>query len=118
MGSTPLSQDQRRLRRWRLVLYLRAFDNSVGRLLGHVVDVSPAGLCLISDSRMEVGRYFDLWLDVPQDDGARQRIMLRSESMWCRPDVNPDFFVTGMRLIDPGPDTVLRIQLLIDDLKF
>ncbi|HXH04381.1 MAG TPA: PilZ domain-containing protein [Candidatus Competibacteraceae bacterium] len=117
MSSPGPHPEQRRCKRWHLVFYLRAFEAGSERLLGHVVDINHQGMKLISDVALPTGQNFRLWLDVPLEDGGRERLHLHARSLWSQPDVNPDFYDTGFELLEPSPETVLKIQLLIDDLR-
>lgn len=110
--------NKRRSKRWDLILYLRAFDQDAQNLIGHVVDITTAGMKLISDNPIPVDREFNVWLDVPQEDGERKRIYLKAHSLWSERAANPDFYDTGFHLVNPTPEAVHSIRLVIDDLRF
>ena len=109
--------EKRTLKRWYLIFYLRAFDQDTGELLGHVVDISTGGIMLISDAPIPIDKDFRLWLDVPQEDGERERLFFEVHSLWSKRDVNPSFCDTGFSILNASPEALLRIQLLIDDLR-
>ncbi|HIQ37967.1 MAG TPA: hypothetical protein EYH36_08250 [Desulfocapsa sulfexigens] len=44
--------EKRGVVRRHLVFYLRIFDGMSSRVLGHLMDISPSGLMLLSDERM------------------------------------------------------------------
>lgn len=110
--------DQRRLRRWHLVLYLRVFDQD-REVLGHLANISPEGMMIISDEAIEVGRDFDLRLELPSDLNGTdyEQLEFRAHSVRCDQDVNPSFYDTGFQLLDVDPATVNRIASLINDLR-
>ena len=109
--------EKRTLKRWYLIFYLRAFDQDTQELLGHVVDISTRGIMLISDKPIPTDKDFRLWLDVPQEEGGRERLFIETHSLWSKRDVNPSFYDTGFSILNASPEALLRIQLLIDDLK-
>ena len=110
--------NQRRLQRWYLVMYLRVFNEDTGDLLGHIIDINKEGLRLLSDQPIAPNQTFHLGVDVPKDNIARQRIHLEAVSLWSGPDINPDFYDTGFRLQNISTQTLLQLQLLIDEFKF
>ena len=109
--------EKRTMKRWQLIFYLRVFDEDTGKLLGYVVDISINGMMLISDQPIPLQKDYDLWLDVPRDDGQREKVSLQAHSLWSQRDVNPDFFDTGFCLVDATNEQIYRIQLIIDDYK-
>lgn len=109
--------EQRRLNRIHIVYYLRVFDAD-GRLLGHVGDVSPDGMRVIGEHALDAGRTLDLHMEFPLSGHRREWVALRAECRWSRRDVNPDFYNSGFRLIDPSAAAVARIRELIDEFSF
>ena len=74
-SADPISGvNNRRLKRWYLVMYLRVFDEDTGELLGHVVDINKQGIRLVSDKPIPSNQIFRLWVDVPKENAPRQRI--------------------------------------------
>lgn len=115
----PLSGTERRHRqRWYLIFYLRVFNQDTGELLGHVIDISTTGLMLISDRPLAAGQHYRLQLDVPKDDGPHEQVTLEAHSLWCHRDINPSFYATGFTITQASAETLLKIQLTIDDFKF
>ncbi len=110
--------DMRQHKRWRLIYYLRAFDNFTGKLMGHIVDVNTQGLMLVSSDPIDVAHKYTLRLDMPAGDGKPQELVLTVESLWTSPDINTDFHDTGFRLIEPSREAVEVIRAVIDDLHF
>ncbi len=110
--------DQRKLKRWYLVMYLRVYDQDTQELLGHIVDINKDGLRLVSDKPIGPHQRFRLWVDVPKENAAHQRIFLEAESLWCGRDINPDFYDTGFRILNIGASALLQLQLLIEEFKF
>jgi len=81
--------------RIRLVTYLRVLDGDSGLLLGHVVDVSPAGIQLVSHEPLKMNRTYALKLIMPKEVAGRFEMLIGAESLWTKPDANPDFIITG-----------------------
>lgn len=114
----PAGAEKRRLKRWYLILYLRVYNEDTQELLGHIVDINREGMRLVSDKPIPLNQTYRLWLDVPREHASRQRIHLEAESLWTGRDVNPDFFDTGFRIKNISTQTMLQLQMLIEELKF
>lgn len=76
----PSSADQRRQKRWYLVMYLRVYDQDTQELLGHIVDINKDGIRLVSDKPIPPSRSYRLWLDVPKENAAHQRIFWKRKA--------------------------------------
>lgn len=114
----PPGAEQRRLKRWYLVLYLRVYNEDTQELLGHIVDINKEGMRLVSDKPIPLDRTYRLWVDVPKEHTSRHRIQLEAESIWSGRDVNPDFFDTGFRIHNISTQALLQLKLLIEEFKF
>ena len=110
-------EEKRRLKRWHLVYYLRAFDEETSSLLGHVVDINTEGLKLVSEWPLPVPKVFRVWMEVPRDSGESRRVSLQVRSLWSQRDENPRFYNTGFELIASSSPTTERIAELIDAFK-
>lgn len=91
----PEAGSSRTYERVRLVSYLRVFDAETGRLLGHVADISVAGIKLVSHEPLELHKTYALKLILPKEVMGRSALFFYAESLWSEPDANPDFIVTG-----------------------
>ncbi|MEZ5585194.1 MAG: PilZ domain-containing protein [Candidatus Competibacteraceae bacterium] len=116
--TNPVFPEKRNLQRWHLFLYLRVFDQQTGELLGNLVDISESGLMMISDQPIPKGKAFDLWVDVPHEEGERERLHLKAHSRWSGKDVNPDFYDNGFQIDSIDLLTLAKIQQLINKFRF
>ncbi|HOB62786.1 MAG TPA: PilZ domain-containing protein [Candidatus Competibacteraceae bacterium] len=110
--------ENRKHKRWYLMMYLRVYRQDNKELLGHIVDISREGMRLVSDKPITLNQTFQLWVDVPKENAARQHIALEVESLWSGRDVNPDFYDTGFRIKNINTQALLQLKLLIDELQF
>lgn len=111
-------KERRKLKRRHLVYYSRVFDRHTGELLGHLVDINAIGAMLISDKPLKVGEVHHLRMDVPEDIIGTPYLSFDARSLWCRPDINPDFFDTGFELLDMEEKTVAVIEKMIAEYGF
>ena len=110
--------ENRRLKRWHLIYYLRVFNQDTGSLLGHIVDVSTGGMKVVSENPIPTEKDFRLRMEVPQEGGSAEGVLLNAHSLWCSKDANPDFYATGFRLVNPDRAIIKLIYDIIEDLSF
>ena len=81
--------------------------------VGGVVDITPEGLKLVSSQPIEINRVFRLVLNLPAGIKEARRLVFEAQSLWRRPDVNPDLYVTGFQFLTVSPGDIAVIQNLI-----
>ncbi len=109
---------KRRLHRRNIVYYLNVFDRKTNRILGNLVDITPEGIMLLSNEPIPENTIFDLRLQFPGDIFGEDSVAFAGESIWTRRDVNPEYYVTGFRLIDVSLDSTLLIKRLVTEYGF
>ena len=110
--------ENRSLKRWHLIYYLRVFDQDTGSLLGHLVDISTEGMKMVSEMPIPVEQEFRFKMEVSLEHSTAQELFLDAYSLWCNRDANPDFFATGFRLVNPERAAIRVISALIEGLSF
>ncbi|MFV2058611.1 MAG: PilZ domain-containing protein [Thiohalomonadales bacterium] len=112
----PSSKEQRRLKRWQLVNYLRVFDAIEGKLLGHLVDVSKDGIMILSSEPLVCGREYKLRME-RLSNSEFTHFELTAIGQWSKIDQDPHLHNTGCLLVDPGEEALACLQLLMDELR-
>jgi len=110
--------ENRSLKRWHLIYYLRIFDQDTGSLLGHLVDISTEGMKMVSEMPIPTEKEFHFKMEVPLEHSTAEELLLGAYSLWCNRDANPDFFATGFRLVNPERAAIRVISALIEELSF
>lgn len=110
--------ENRKLKRWHLIYYLRVFDQDSDSLLGHLVDITTEGMKMVSEKPVHTEKDFRLRMEVPLESSTAEEVLFTAHSLWCTKDTNPDFFATGFRLMNPERTVVHIIRGLINDLSF
>ena len=118
MASSRPSLEKRRLKRSHLFYYLRVFDRSNNEMLGHLVDITPEGAMLISENPIPVNTHYQLRMQLPAEIFGRAYLDFDAESLWSKPDTNPDFQDAGFRLLNVNVKDTAIISRLIDDYGF
>lgn len=118
MAAPMDSQEHRTLKRRHLIYYLEVFDESSGKLLGHLVDLTVKGMKLTSRNEIETGKKFMLKMTMPEELIRERAVYFSASSMWCSQDVNPDFYATGFNAPDLDETTRRLFMLLINQMGF
>ena len=88
------------------------------RVVGHLIDISPKGLMLLSDEPIAVNEEYRLRMRLPHEVTESDEVIFRAVSRWCRPDDNPDFYVTGFQIQDLDDEAEKTISSLIEEFSF
>ena len=110
--------ERRKLKRRHLIYYLRVFDRATGRQVGHLVDLTPDGIMVMSERPIRVGRTIGLRMALPSQGGQEGTLEFDATSMWTSHDVNPDFYDTGFKLSKVSRKHLAQIETLIEDYGF
>jgi hypothetical protein len=98
--------------------YLRVFERKTGRRLGFLVDITPGGAKLISESPLMTGDY-KLMMELPPNMfNDREYLNLDACAVWCDHDISPQFYNTGFQLLNLQADDNVVIDKLIEVYKF
>ena len=106
------------MKRRQLVYYLKLYDNDTGEQVGNLVDITTRGCKIISKDPLPEGKELALRLDLPEGLYALKTIVMKGKTLWSRPDVNPDFHVTGFEVPRLGAEERKAVRQLIEQTAF
>ena len=107
------SGEQRSLNRHHLIYYLRVFDGISSRVVGHIVDISPQGIMLITDEPITVQEDYRLRMRFPGAGSEQEELIFDAVCRWCRQDDNPEFYIAGFQIQNLPEESANFIQGLI-----
>jgi hypothetical protein len=110
--------DRRTIKRRHLIFYLRVWRSDAEQLLGHVVDITPEGMMLISEAPIPVGEAYNLEIRAPDTEGAIHPLQFKAICRWSDNDINPAFYDSGFEFLDKTPKDIGTIIKLVDDYGF
>lgn len=110
--------DLRKLKRRHLIYYLEVFDNSNHEFMGHLVDLTVEGMKLVSKNYIEPKKEYALKMVLPEGHSRDREVYFKATSMWCREDVNPDFYAVGFKAPNLDGYTRKIFTILIDQIGF
>ncbi len=111
-------EERRKLKRRYIMFYSRVFDRSTGILIGYLSDITPEGAMVISEDQVKAGVQYKLVMDLPEDVFGKQHLMFEAKCIWCKPDVNPNFYMSGFHLEVIAEEDLKIIQRIIEDYGF
>jgi hypothetical protein len=91
-------QEKRSIRRKYLLFYSRVYNHLTGELIGHIVDLTPAGVMLFSNTPLETDKVFTLRIELPPELSTRQTLAVDARCIWCTQDIIPAFYDIGFKL--------------------
>lgn len=108
-------QERRKYKRSELMYYVRIYDRNTGEVIGHLGNITPYGLMIISEEPLQIESKYDLRIELPQELEEKANLEMDAESLWCIPDINPNFYNTGLRLLDLGAEDIRIIEQMVVD---
>lgn len=113
-----MAEETRALKRRHLIYYLEVYDDEQDLLLGHIVDITTAGLKLVSKKPIETGRDFKLRMNLPESYFKEGTVFFDGKSLWSGNDINPDFYDTGFSIANLNHKAIKTIEKLVKELAF
>jgi hypothetical protein len=95
----PDSDERRRMQRRNINYYLPVKDNKTLKIIGHLVDISPAGLLMDSQVPVPTNQRYQLHLDLMENLGGKTSLNFSARSIWCHPDpIQPFMYYAGFEI--------------------
>jgi hypothetical protein len=94
--------DRRSIGRHELGYYLRVYNRTTGRILGHTVNVSDQGFMLVSCLPVITNTLFKLRMVLPDEMEHFSKLDFDAFCHWCQEDVNPGYYDSGFSVMDAG----------------
>lgn len=110
--------EKRKLKRRHLIYYLSVFDQNSGKFLGQLVDITTEGMMLTSEAPLKENLIYSLKMVLPEKIHGKMEISFKAKSLWCNPDINPNFYDIGFQFIDISLKDVKIIESLIYEFSF
>ncbi len=107
--------ERRKLKRQHIMFYSRVFDRATGAFLGYLGNLTPDGSMIISEEELQIDKDYQLRIDLPEDMYAKSMLNLTARAVWCKRDIDPNFFNIGFSLQDVPIQDEGIIQKIIDD---
>jgi len=110
--------DKRISRRRHLIYYSEVKEKGAGKLEGRLVDITTAGMMIVTEDKIEPDKLFEFEVVLPGRVGGKEKIGFKAKSRWCKKDVNPAYYATGFHIEEIDPDDRNIILGLINQYGF
>jgi hypothetical protein len=112
-------QERRKAQRRNLVAYTQVFDLYGGHLLGYLGDLHLNGAMVIGQSPIAENTELTLAIELPDlPNIATPRITIPARTVWCEPDISPEFFNLGFEFKQVTEVQASLIEALICNYEF
>lgn len=101
-------REKRTIKRNQLSYYLKVYNRKTGKPIGYIVNISTEGLRLVSHIPLLTHSVFQFRIKLPREIEGERNIDFDALSCWCRPDVSPDCFDTGFKIVE-APEALLNL---------
>lgn len=111
-------REKRKDKRNHSFYYLKLIDTATGRQSGNLVDISSGGIGIVSSDRNEVDTVKRLRLMLPETTFGRDWVEFKARTMWCRKDINPSLFASGMKFEEMDEEETIIMHRALEDHLF
>jgi hypothetical protein len=109
-----LMKEKRREERKFLTYFSRVIDRNNGRMLGYLVDLTTGGAQLVGNIPLKLQNIFLLRIDLPEGFASIAYLDMEAKAVWSQPDVDPEFFRTGLQMMSVSDDQAETLRHLLD----
>jgi len=105
--------ERRKQSRKYLGFFTRVFNRDTGALLGNLGDITVDGAMVISQKPIPTGVTCNLRIDLPETAFAKDHLDAKAQSIWCKPDIVPEYHNTGFKFLEIDTQDIQIIQQII-----
>ncbi|UCC80688.1 MAG: PilZ domain-containing protein [Candidatus Zixiibacteriota bacterium] len=102
--------EERKLRRFQVMSYLKICYSDTGIGLGRVVDITPEGMRLSCEEPIQTDRTLTFSLSLPAVSVGDSEIIFDADVIWCKRSKNRELYDTGIRLKNLSPEKIGMIE--------
>lgn len=96
-----MKAERRNLTRREFSYYMRVMDESTGKLIGHISDISSGGFKVDSNQLLPLNVDIRLRIDQIGEISNKMTLVFKARPMWCRQDLfDPNLFNIGFKIVD------------------
>ena len=107
----PNTQERRKFRRKMLAYYLPVLDNKTQQIIGHLVDISPAGFMIDAKLPVQIRMEYDLRMEFMEAIAGRSSLEFKARNKWCSQNsITPFLYNAGFEITDIAGDSIAVIK--------
>jgi c-di-GMP-binding flagellar brake protein YcgR len=111
-------KQKRRNSRQALQYYLEVFERDSTQAIGRTIDISTAGIQLVSEKPLEIGKAYELMLKLPEEVQEASEVFFICHCVRHYKDRHSGYYYSGLQFKDQNPEYLPIIELLISDYGF
>jgi len=111
-------KQKRKADRKALIYYLEVFERESGQIIGRTIDLTADGIQLVSETLLEVGKVYELNMQLPKEIQSVSEILFNSRCVRSEKDRQSGYFYSGLQFKDREPSYKDIIERLISDYEF
>lgn len=112
-------REKRNSRRIHLIYYLLVFNDETNQLVGHLVDIAPEGLKLMSKEPIKEDTDYRFRMLLPSEmEQKSKEITFNATCVWSRDKLYSDFYGSGFQFKDISPEDIEIIKDLISQFGY
>ena len=96
-----MGAERRKITRKNFSYYMRVIDETSGKLVGHISDISSGGFKLDSKDPVPLSRDMRLRIDQTGEISTKNYLIFVARATWCQSDVlAPGMFNVGFKIVN------------------
>lgn len=99
-----MGAERRKISRKNFSYYMRVIDETTGKLVGHISDISSGGFKLDSKDPVPLNKDLRLRIDQTGEISSKNYLIFVGRATWCQSDVlAPGMFNVGFKIVNMSP---------------
>jgi hypothetical protein len=99
-----MGAERRKITRKNFSYYMRVIDETTGKLVGHISDISSGGFKLDSKDPVPLSKDMRLRIDQTGEISNKNYLIFVARATWCQSDaLAPGMFNVGFKIVSMAP---------------
>ena len=112
-------REKRNSKRIHLIYYLLVFNDETDQLVGHVVDIAPEGIKLMTKEPVQSNTDYRFRMSLPSEmEEKSKQITFNATCVWSQEKLYSDFYGSGFQFKNISPDDIEIIKNLISQFGY
>jgi len=113
LKGNSLGFEKRQARRWDLDFFIKVIDTRTNEQVGHLLDISKTGFCVLSAKPLDLNQTMELCLTINTKNGNKQFVELTAAARWIKPRKVGNGFAIGFQWDHLRTKSKMRISQLL-----
>jgi hypothetical protein len=110
--------EKRIYKRNQLICFTNVHDRSTGSQIGHLINISPEGLMLMSEKPLEIDRPYSLSIQLTNPPGPLEFLSVETICRWCKIEQHASFYDAGFEFLHLDENDRHMIVTIISTMCF